>query len=107
MKHPLSCAAIAILIGALPLSALAEVIKVPLGAQGSAVLAAQLPERGNSMDWVLSQLGEPEARHPAVGDPPIARWDYADFYVYFEYQHVLHSVLRHRPVAPATPSSSP
>lgn len=78
----------------------AEVIKVPLGAQGSAAVAEHLPERGSSMDSVRAGWGEPETRHAAVGQPPITRWDYPEFFVYFEYNHVLHTVLRHTPVAP-------
>ena len=29
---------------------------------------------------------------PAVGQPPITRWDFADYSVFFEYQHVIHAV---------------
>jgi hypothetical protein len=94
--------AFAVLLGHAALAA-AEIIKVPLGAQGSAAVAAHVPERGISMDAVLAGWGEPEARQPAAGQPPITRWDYPEFFVYFEYQHVLHTVLRHTPVAPATP----
>jgi hypothetical protein len=81
--------------------AAAEVIRIPLGAQGSALTAEQLPARGTASSQVLQQLGEPTTRHPPSGEPPIARWDYADFSIYFENDRVLHCVLRHRPVAPA------
>ena len=81
----------------------AQVIKVPIGAQGSAVIAEHLPERGTSMEAVRSAWGEPAARQAAVGQPPITRWDYPEFFVYFEYSHVLHAVLRHKPVAPPAP----
>jgi hypothetical protein len=80
--------------------AVAETIRIPIGAQGSAATAAGLPERGTTEARVLEHYGEPVERHPAVGQPPIERWDYADFSVYFETGHVIHSVLRHRPVAP-------
>jgi hypothetical protein len=46
------------------------------------------------MDKVASTWGEPESRLSPVGDPPIARWEYSDFVVYFEYQNVIHSVLK-------------
>ncbi len=51
-----------------------------------------LPQRGISMDRVLSEFGEPIDRKAAVGEPPITEWDYGDFRVYFEFQTVLHSV---------------
>jgi len=38
------------------------------------------------------QFGAPKTRHDAVGKPPITRWDYDGFSVYFEYQHVVHAV---------------
>jgi hypothetical protein len=53
------------------------------------------PTRGMSMDAVKSRFGEPSQIHARVGDPPITRWDYADYSVYFEYRHVLTSVVHH------------
>lgn len=51
-----------------------------------------MPARGSTKESVLAKLGEPERRVPAVGDPPISRWVYDPFTVYFEYDRVLHSV---------------
>ena len=51
------------------------------------------PTRGMSMEAVKSRFGEPAQIHPQVGDPPITRWDYADYSVYFEYRRVLTSVV--------------
>jgi len=31
----------------------------------------------------------------AVGDPPISRWEYNGFSVYFEHDLALHSVIHH------------
>jgi hypothetical protein len=45
------------------------------------------------MATVQSRYGEPTNRHSAVGDPPITRWDYPQFAVYFEHDRVLHAVL--------------
>lgn len=56
--------------------------------------ADQRPSRGMTMAQVESNWGQPAARKPAVGDPPITRWDYAGFSVFFEYSHVVHAVLR-------------
>lgn len=53
-----------------------------------------LPKNGLSKSDVESRFGEPVQRHSAVGDPPITRWDYDTYSVYFEYDLVLFSVLR-------------
>ncbi len=54
--------------------------------------AAGRPTRGMTMNKVESRFGAPDRRVPAVGDPPIARWEYPGFIVYFEYDKVLHAV---------------
>lgn len=51
------------------------------------------PSRGMSMEQVSSKFGTPTAKIPAVGNPPISRWEYPGFVVYFEHQHVIHSVV--------------
>ena len=52
-----------------------------------------LPENGVSKDEVHARFGDPESKRSAVGDPPITRWDYASWSVYFEYELVLFTVL--------------
>ena len=54
------------------------------------------PTRGMNMDQVLQKFGEPVQRLPAVGEPPITRWVYDKFTVYFEHQYVLHAVVHHK-----------
>jgi len=51
------------------------------------------PAQGMVMEQVLQQYGEPQQRLGPVGEPPISHWVYGDFIVYFEHQHVIHSVL--------------
>jgi len=51
------------------------------------------PSRGMTMDQVRKQFGEPVKEHPWVGDPPITRWDYDKFSVFFENQYVLDTVI--------------
>ena len=51
------------------------------------------PARGMSMDQVAAKFGEPAAKVPAVGKPPISRWNYPGFIVYFEHEHVIHAVV--------------
>lgn len=50
------------------------------------------PARGLSMDAVEARFGAPASRHHAVGQPPITRWDYGTFSVFFERNLVIHSV---------------
>jgi hypothetical protein len=50
------------------------------------------PDKGQTMRAVEARFGTPQARHPAIGKPPITRWDYGQFVVYFEHERVIHSV---------------
>lgn len=50
------------------------------------------PTRGMSMARVEQTYGAPVNRRAAVGEPPISRWEYAGFTVYFEHRYVIHSV---------------
>lgn len=56
--------------------------------------ASERPARGSSMARVEARFGAPATRSGPVGRPPITRWDYADFVVFFEYDHVVHAVGR-------------
>jgi hypothetical protein len=55
------------------------------------------PNRGASMAQVETRFGAPTVRHAAVGDPPITRWDYPQFSVFFEHDKVLHAVIVRSP----------
>jgi hypothetical protein len=70
----------------------AEVIAVD---SGIAVKQSDVPTptRGMSMDQVAGKFGAPATKTPAVGQPPISRWEYPGFIVYFEHEHVIHSVV--------------
>ena len=52
------------------------------------------PTRGMTAANVESKFGAPEAKIAPVGDPPISRWEYADFVVFFEYDRVIHAVVK-------------
>ena len=57
--------------------------------------ATALPTRGSSMADVEARFGAPTRRYPAVGGPshpPITRWAYPTFSVYFEHDHVVDAV---------------
>jgi hypothetical protein len=56
------------------------------------------PKRGVTMDEVEKRFGAPVTRHATVGGgsaqrPPITRWDYSGFSVFFEGDRVIHSVV--------------
>jgi hypothetical protein len=51
------------------------------------------PARGMTMEQVATKFGAPVTKVPAVGKPPISRWEYPGFIVYFEADHVIHSVV--------------
>jgi hypothetical protein len=51
------------------------------------------PARGMTMHAVEAKFGAPQERHPAVGQPPISRWDYPGFAVFFEHDRVIHAVV--------------
>jgi hypothetical protein len=51
------------------------------------------PHRGTTMSDVEKHFGAPASRHPTVGQPPITRWDYSGFAVFFEHDRVIHAVV--------------
>jgi hypothetical protein len=67
------------------------------------------PKRGITMSQVEAKFGAPTTKHDAVGAPPITRWDYPNFAVFFEGDRVIHAVVTvgDTPHAPdsATPAS--
>ncbi|HEY0720592.1 MAG TPA: hypothetical protein VGE50_05010 [Gammaproteobacteria bacterium] len=75
------------------------------------VEADNMPKRGASMAQVLKIFGQPREKLPPVGDPPITRWNYGDYTVYFEREYVIHSVVNTPQTEPApvppTPSDTP
>ena len=68
-----------------------------------------MPTRGMSMANVEHIFGAPQQKLPAVPDPgtklhpPITRWIYPNFVVYFEYNVVIHTVLKKHPFKDSNP----
>lgn len=52
------------------------------------------PTRGMTQAAVESKYGAPATVKAPVGDPPITRWEYSNFVVYFEYDKVIHAVRK-------------
>ena len=67
-----------------------------------------VPVNGMSMSEVESRFGAPNSKVAAVGNPPISRWVYDRWSVFFEYETVLYTVLHKGEVLgdePATETS--
>lgn len=69
-------------------AAMADDLQMP----SSDSAAVERPARGLTMDKVEAKFGAPTRRVPAVGEPPITRWEYPGFVVYFERDRVIHAV---------------
>ncbi|HDK38437.1 MAG TPA: hypothetical protein ENG92_05420 [Thiolapillus brandeum] len=77
----------------LPVTALSEVLLID--AVGEAQRAnVPRPKNGTPMSAVEKRFGTPLSKQGPVGDPPITRWDYKKFVVYFEFDRVITSVLK-------------
>jgi hypothetical protein len=70
----------------------AEIVSVD-GNMSVRSTAVDKPARGSTMQTVESHFGAPTSKHNAVGKPPITRWDYPGFSVFFENDRVLHAVV--------------
>lgn len=86
-----------IMIAALSTAAHAEQIKIPIGQQTAAQPAVTMPIKGTTKARVQAAFGEPLSTTPAKGKPAISSWKYTDFVVYFENDHVIHSVQIFKP----------
>lgn len=95
MRTPLAlaaaCAALAASLA--PAPAAAQLVMVD-GQLQTRAPAGEVPARGQSMAAVEQRFGAPTQRVAPVGSPPIARWEYPAFVVYFEGDRVIHTVAR-------------
>lgn len=73
-----------------------------------------LPSRGTTMRQVEAQFGAPQHKHaPVAGpnsrqfNPPITRWVYPNFTVYFEHSHVVNAVVNKSSPAEVGPKPVP
>jgi hypothetical protein len=65
------------------------------------------PARGMTMAQVAGKFGDPLTKVAAVGTPPISRWEYSGFVVYFERDHVIHAVVSASAPTDSSGSASP
>ncbi|WP_039917651.1 hypothetical protein [Cellvibrio mixtus] len=78
-------------------SSIAEEIRIPVGEQAKTQPAIDMPTKGMSKERVKSLFGEPLEEVPAKGQPPISRWKYQEFTVYFDSNTVIHCVRNFHP----------
>ena len=91
-KHTIAALALLAMSGGLAPLAVAQ----NLDMQGTADARQDdaRPSRGMTQARVESVYGAPQNRTSPVGDPPISRWEYSDFVVFFEYDRVIHAVVK-------------
>ena len=53
----------------------------------------EVPDNGVTSRDVRARFGDPVKVHNPIGDPPITRWEYGQWSVYFEHDVVLFTVL--------------
>lgn len=61
-------------------------------------LSRDLPDNGLRMTAVEARFGAPVERRGPIGEPPITRWIYQDYSVYFEHDLVIESVLHEQAI---------
>lgn len=72
-------------------TAIAESVSMQVSEQGDQY--QQTPNNGQKMENVEIEFGTPIQKISAVGEPPITKWVYQGFTVYFEHEIVLHTVV--------------
>ena len=86
---PFNYAVLAMALAPLPALGESGALLVDVIAQGSTAH----PANGTPMEQVEARYGDPAEQLAPVGEPPITRWVYDDFTVYFEYDRVITAVL--------------
>jgi hypothetical protein len=77
----------------------AEDIRIPVGEQAKDQTPVDIPTKGMSKERVKNLFGEPLEEIAAKGQPPISRWKYQEFTVYFDNNTVIHCVRNFQPKA--------
>ncbi len=91
-----------LLISALALSFAAQAETLSVHKSKARLQETSYPTRGQAAKQVIQRFGEPKLRHAPVGggspkQPPITRWDYEGFSVFFEAGHVIDAVVKDQP----------
>lgn len=84
----------AALLSSLPLGVGADTLQMGTSENAARFEQPGKPVRGMTQARVEESFGAPSSRMEPVGDPPITRWEYANFVVFFEYDRVIHAVSK-------------
>ena len=90
MKYSHIIVAVSLILTINSVPALADVLLID---RIESAPAMQTPAKGISMSQVRQQYGDPVTTRAAIGMPPITRWEYEGFSVFFEDDTTLHSVI--------------
>ncbi|MBV1874608.1 MAG: hypothetical protein KUG80_07495 [Gammaproteobacteria bacterium] len=86
-------AALMLLISSISLNCFAgETGVVSPSQKTSAVAHVSKPESGQTKDQVVQKYGMPLSKAAEIGSPPISKWHYPTYTVYFEFNRVIHTV---------------
>ncbi|HXQ31417.1 MAG TPA: hypothetical protein VN790_05570 [Steroidobacteraceae bacterium] len=83
-SNPVRLLGVALILGSVLAAASVRAAEAPPGDR---------PANGTRMSAIEQHYGAPISRYPAVGQPPITRWDYPTMVVYFEHDRLIHAVL--------------
>ncbi len=77
----------------------------------TAATTQDVPFQGMTQEQVKNVYGEPLTAKAPVGKPPITRWDYDNYSVYFEGNQVIHAFVHQQRLQtrlnPAAPAQAP
>lgn len=93
--NALTLSIVSLLLSGLSYYSTAETIKVPVGSQGDKIINIDRPMIGMNKQQVETIFGYPNDKTTPVGEPPISQWEYKNYVVYFEYNSVIHTVLKY------------
>lgn len=74
-----------------------EEVRIPIGQQAQDMPNVDMPTKGMNKEKVKNLFGNPIEEAPPKGTPPISRWRYQEFTVYFDRDTVIHSVRNFQP----------
>ena len=85
------------MVAAIDSTAQADQVIIPITKQAEDVKGIMpTPQHGQSMELVQTRWGQEIFRAEAVGEPPITKLEYSDFFVYFENETVIHTVIKYQ-----------
>ena len=85
------------------LGARADEVAIPAGKQAAEKATLSRPKAGMTAQKVEEKFGAPVSKSDPVGKPPISKWEYNDYFVYFESDRVISTVLK--PAAAEAPAA--